>query len=586
MSYKTILAAALLILGLIGAIGPRTEQVYAQTPKPAADLVALYHEHILAINRGDLAAVMAGYAADAVLIDPRCRASAPCAGKEAIERRFQGLIADHLLAGIVELKASGDTVTGSINFILDGIKAAGYGTLRAKITVTYSGDKIARDVVELDVSEPATAKYVNFVRLAGIYRSHIDASNRGDISAALSGYTDDAELLGGPICRPNPCVGKAAIEKHFANGVTNHRRIDILDIQVSGDTLLSRVEVRNDPLRAAGFERISNKGTLTFRGDKIARHVIQNDLSDPQTAAFANFQRLRGIVHAHFEAVNRGDVDAVMATFADDAVVVRGARCPDIQPCVGKAAILRQVLLERENQIRFTIVSLSVAGDTLTASAEVRGVGPTSGGAERVIQVHTVTFSGDKIARFTSEFDLSDPLTAAFTNFSRVNRPSTLRAEAHRRGDIAGVMATLTDDAVLEGWGLCTPRPCVGKAAIQREVERRVADKEDFRLVTGTARVSGNTRTAQIEIRSDSITAAGVERLVASATDEVPVDKTSFARFVLDPTDPQTATFLAAQPAALPKTGEQPMTMVMVLAAVAGCASLAIGLGLRRRVEI
>ena len=45
---------------------------------------------------------------------------------------------------------------------------------------------------------------------------------------------------------------------------------------------------------------------------------------------------------------------------------------------------------------------------------------------------------------------------------------------AENRGDVAGALALYSDDAIVQYGGLCWT-PCVGKAAIQKELERRVA---------------------------------------------------------------------------------------------------------------
>src|SRR6266487_112507 len=50
--------------------------------------------------------------------------------------------------------------------------------------------------------------------------------------------------------------------------------------------------------------------------------------------------------------------------------------------------------------------------------------------------------------------------------------------EAIARGNAAGALALYAEDAVIDGGGLCAVAPCVGKAAIQTELERRVADKQ------------------------------------------------------------------------------------------------------------
>jgi len=46
---------------------------------------------------------------------------------------------------------------------------------------------------------------------------------------------------------------------------------------------------------------------------------------------------------------------------------------------------------------------------------------------------------------------------------------------ADDRGNVTGLLAFLTDDAVMDGLGLCAQSPCVGKDAIRKEFERRVA---------------------------------------------------------------------------------------------------------------
>lgn len=402
-------------------------------PEAADDLAVLYHQHILSINRGDVAAVVAGYTADAVFIGPGappCSVSAPCAGKDAIQGLFQGLIAAKLQAGIIDLQSSGNVLTGRLNIIHDGIRAAGFGVVRVKVTVTFAGDRISRDVVEYDVGDPATAAYVNFQRLVGVLRQHYDAVNRGDIPAAL-------------------------------------------------------------------------------------------------------------------------------ATFADDAIYLVGNRCLALGGCVGKAAIQGGLEQSQELRVQYTLVSARAAGDTLVASVEQRNIPIRNAGLERTIQQHTVTFRGDHITRFEAGLDLSDSQSVAFDNFSRLTtRSTTPRNLALNRGDVAGVVAAYADDAVFGGWGLCTPNPCVGKAAIQREIERQVADRTQVQNDPLSVRGEGDIVTAQAVIRSDAIRGLGLERVALTVVMEVKGQTIVLTRYVPDPEDPQTARFLAVQaPARLPATG-------------------------------
>ncbi len=115
--------------------------------------------------------------------------------------------------------------------------------------------------------------------------------------------------------------------------------------------------------------------------------------------------------------------------------------------------------------------------------------------------------------------------------------------EAIARGDAAGALALYADDAVIDGGGLCTAAPCVGKAAIQKELERRVADKQHATILKQY--VSGNVLTQRSEVRNDTVKKAGVERTIGWTIIEVKDDKISYARTAIpDRSDPQTAQFV------------------------------------------
>ena len=120
------------------------------------------------------------------------------------------------------------------------------------------------------------------------------------------------------------------------------------------------------------------------------------------------------------------------------------------------------------------------------------------------------------------------------------------------RGDVAGALALYTDDAVIDGLvGLCAPTPCVGKAAIQKELERRVANHHRATILK--TYVSGNVVTFRAEVRTDVIQKAGVERIIAWGLNEMKGDKISYARLgIPDRTDPQTARFAEWQRAQPP----------------------------------
>jgi len=124
--------------------------------------------------------------------------------------------------------------------------------------------------------------------------------------------------------------------------------------------------------------------------------------------------------------------------------------------------------------------------------------------------------------------------------------------DALNAGNLDAAMAFFTDDAVFQGSRGCLAAPCVGTAAVRAEFATFVADH--LRVTVISSQVSGNTVTGKVEAASDTIRAAGVERIVLSYTVEWRGDKIASNRLVLDASDAQTATLLASL-AAMPSTG-------------------------------
>jgi hypothetical protein len=112
---------------------------------------------------------------------------------------------------------------------------------------------------------------------------------------------------------------------------------------------------------------------------------------------------------------------------------------------------------------------------------------------------------------------------------------------AESRGDVAAALTLYSDDAIVQNGGLCWT-PCVGKTAIQKELERRVAAKNQFKIIGKY--VSGNVAVVQTELRIGYIEQSGVDRVVVWNIYEVTGDKIAVATLVGRRTDPQTARFI------------------------------------------
>jgi hypothetical protein len=123
--------------------------------------------------------------------------------------------------------------------------------------------------------------------------------------------------------------------------------------------------------------------------------------------------------------------------------------------------------------------------------------------------------------------------------------PATLAQQdlaAESRGDVAAALALYSDDAIIQGGGLCATAPCVGKAAIQHELERRVAAKNHATIVGKY--VSGNVAVVKAEVKIGFIEWTGVDHVVVWTIYETKGDKIAVATLVGQRTDPQTARFI------------------------------------------
>jgi hypothetical protein len=107
--------------------------------------------------------------------------------------------------------------------------------------------------------------------------------------------------------------------------------------------------------------------------------------------------------------------------------------------------------------------------------------------------------------------------------------------------DVAGALALYSDDAIVQYGGLCWT-PCVGKDAIRKELERRVAAQNRWKIVGKY--VSGNVAVIKTELKIGYIEGSGVDRVVIWNIYEVTGDKIAVATLAGQRTDPQTARFI------------------------------------------
>jgi len=133
--------------------------------------------------------------------------------------------------------------------------------------------------------------------------------------------------------------------------------------------------------------------------------------------------------------------------------------------------------------------------------------------------------------------------------------------DAYGRGDVAGIVALFADDAVFVGGGGCRPTPCVGQAAIRTAYERQLTGRYQLSLLD--AQVDGETIRWRASVQNEATHAASVARIITTGTTDVRGGKIVALRALPDPSDPETATFIAWQarqaapmPSQLPRAGD------------------------------
>ena len=128
--------------------------------------------------------------------------------------------------------------------------------------------------------------------------------------------------------------------------------------------------------------------------------------------------------------------------------------------------------------------------------------------------------------------------------------PKALRMRhcaASTRGNVAGTLALDTEDAVIDGTvGRCAAATCVEKAALQKELESRVAIQ--VRATGLKDSVSSNVDTPRFAVWHDNAEKAGVDRIIRWDIFSMTGDQiASIPGPLWERTDPQTARLVAWQ---------------------------------------
>ena len=122
------------------------------------------------------------------------------------------------------------------------------------------------------------------------------------------------------------------------------------------------------------------------------------------------------------DALNAGDIDGILAVFADDAEVSGATFACIFIPCVGLDAIQRFAEGEVLTNVNFTIISSETSDSTVTGQMEKTADVTEAAGVDRVIISFTAEVTDGAITSLNLEFDHDDEETFAYAQwFSPAN---------------------------------------------------------------------------------------------------------------------------------------------------------------------
>ena len=119
-------------------------------------------------------------------------------------------------------------------------------------------------------------------------------------------------------------------------------------------------------------------------------------------------------------ALNAGDIDGVLETFADNAAVGGVPGCLPVD-CIGKDAIRNVMEFYVAENLAVTITSLKASGNTATGSIEPASDFIRATGSQRIVGSISVEVTDEKISGYHFAADFSDPQTANFVAYSGAN---------------------------------------------------------------------------------------------------------------------------------------------------------------------
>ena len=132
------------------------------------------------------------------------------------------------------------------------------------------------------------------------------------------------------------------------------------------------------------------------------------------------------IVQKYIDAVNAGDIDAAMATFTANALVVGPVTCTEASPCIGSDAIRRSLQTQASIHLSSSVNGMQVSGSAVTGRLESTSPSIRSAGVDRLVRTFIAQIPQDKITDWLSVPDNTDPQTAKYAAAQQALAPQAL----------------------------------------------------------------------------------------------------------------------------------------------------------------
>jgi len=257
--------------------------------------------------------------------------------------------------------------------------------------------------------------------------AYYEALNSGDIATAASLWSPDIQVssFGCLLALGRDCDGAdeffAVNEGASAGGFVSTPT----EMTTVGATVHVETSWTSEALAGSGIDRVKQTDSYDLVDGLITRLVVTMDLSDQQTAAFADIvtQLVASapaspaeVVAAYNSALNAADIDTLMTLISPE--IQDSSWACDLafgRDCVGAAEYRSLVAGAADSQIHETTLGSQVDGNTVTAYleltfADLEGVP----GVDRVRETVVFEVTDGLITREEVTLDLSDPQTAIF----------------------------------------------------------------------------------------------------------------------------------------------------------------------------